>query len=105
MNNKNVYLFESNHDIEMLMNGPYPKFLKQRVVGSNGHLSNNDSSFYLSKLVGDKTKRIVLMHLSETNNKEEKALETIKNTFKEYNINFKDITCARQDEVGEVIEI
>lgn len=105
LNNKTVYLFESNHDIEMLMNGPYPKFLKQRVVGSNGHLSNNDSSFYLSKLVGDKTKKIVLIHLSETNNKEEKALETIKNTFEEYNIDFKDIKCARQDEVGEVIEI
>ena len=105
LSNKNVYLFESNHDIEMLMNGPYPKFLKQRVLGSVGHLSNNDSSFYLSKLIGDKTKKIMLMHLSETNNTESKALETIKNTFKEYDIKFKNIECARQNEISEVIEI
>lgn len=105
LNNRNVYLFESNHDIEMLMNGPYPKFLKQRVVGSNGHLSNKDSSFYLSKLVGPNTKKILLMHLSETNNTEEKALNTIRETFKEYEIPFDDIKCAKQNEISEVINI
>lgn len=105
INDCDIYLFESNHDIEMLMNGPYPKFLKQRVVGTVGHLSNKDSSFYLSKVIGPKTKKIMLMHLSEKNNTEEKALETITNTFKEYQIPFKNITCARQDEISEVIEI
>ena len=89
----------------MLMNGPYPKFLKQRVVGSNGHLSNKDSSFYLSKLVGPNTKKILLMHLSETNNTEEKALNTIRETFKEYEIPFDDIKCAKQNEISEVINI
>ena len=103
--NKDIYLFESNHDIEMLQNGPYPIYLKRRVFSDRGHLSNKISSFYLSKLIGDKTKKIVLIHLSETNNTEEKALETIKSTFKEYNINFKNIICARQNEVSEVIEI
>jgi phosphoribosyl 1,2-cyclic phosphodiesterase len=105
LNNRNVYLFESNHDIEMLMNGPYPKFLKQRVVGSSGHLSNKASSFYLSKLVGPNTQKIILMHLSETNNTEEKALESITNTFKEYEIPFNDICCAKQNEISEVIII
>ena len=105
LNNRNVYLFESNHDIEMLMNGPYPKFLKQRVVGSNGHLSNKDSSFYLSKLVGPNTRKIILMHLSEQNNTEEKALLTIKETFKDYEIPFNDIKCAKQNELSEVIEL
>ena len=95
----------SGIDIEMLMNGPYPKFLKQRVVGSNGHLSNKDSSFYLSKLVGPNTKKILLMHLSETNNTEEKALNTIRETFKEYEIPFDDIKCAKQNELSEVINI
>lgn len=105
LNNRDIYLFESNHDIEMLMNGPYPKFLKQRVVGSVGHLSNKDSSFYLSKLVGPNTKKIILMHLSEKNNTEEKALYTINQTFEEYNVPFHDIKCAKQDEIGEVIEL
>lgn len=105
LKNCDTYLFESNHDIEMLMNGPYPKFLKQRVVGSSGHLSNKDSSFYLSKLIGESTKKIILIHLSETNNTEELALKTIKDTFKEYEINFKDIKCAKQNEISDVIKV
>ncbi len=103
LKNKDIYLFESNHDIEMLLNGPYPKWLKTRVVGSYGHLSNKDSSFYLSKLIGENTKKIVLMHLSHINNTEEKALEMIHETFKEYEIDFKDIKCAKRSEITEVL--
>lgn len=103
LKNREVYLFESNHDIEMLLNGPYPKWLKTRVVGSYGHLSNKDSSFYLSKLIGDNTQKIVLMHLSHVNNEEEKALSMIHDTFKEYNIDFTDIVCAKQSEITEVV--
>ena len=105
LKNKNVYLFESNHDIEMLNHGPYPKWLKDRMISDIGHLSNKASSFYLTKLIGNNTKKIVLMHLSEKNNSEEKCLETINNTFDDYEIPFRDIVCARQDEVSEVINI
>ena len=45
------------------------------------------------------------MHLSETNNTEEKALNTIRETFKEYEIPFDDIKCAKQNELSEVINI
>lgn len=103
LKDKEIYLFESNHDIEMLLNGPYPKWLKTRVVGSYGHLSNKDSSFYLSKLIGPHTQKIILMHLSHINNTEEKALEMIHETFKEYEIKFKDITCAKRSEITEVV--
>lgn len=102
LKNRDYYLFESNHDIAMLMNGPYPKWLKTRVLGTSGHLSNKDASFYLTKLIGDKTKKIILMHLSHKNNTEEKALEMINNTFKEYNISFENITCAKQNEITKV---
>ena len=105
LRNKNVYLFESNHDIEMLINGPYPKWLKDRVGGPVGHLSNKDSSIYLSKIIGEDTKKIVLMHLSSHNNTEEKALNTIKETFNEYNIKFDNIICAKQKERIEEINI
>ena len=104
LKNLDVYLFESNHDIELLQHGPYPKWLKTRVLSDNGHLSNNAASFYLSKLIGDKTKKIILIHLSETNNLEEIALDTISNTFLEYNIDFHNIICARQNEKTEVVE-
>jgi len=105
LKNKNVYLFESNHDIEMLNHGPYPKWLKTRVLSDIGHLSNKLASFYLAKLVGDNTKKILLMHLSEVNNTEEKSLETIHQTFKDYEVDFNDIKCAKQEEISEVINL
>ena len=45
--NKNMYIMESNHDVEMLMHGKYPAWLKKRVLSDKGHLSNKASSFYL----------------------------------------------------------
>ena len=105
LKNKDIYLFESNHDIEMLNNGPYPKWLRQRILGDYGHLSNNAASVYLAKLIGDNTKKIFLMHLSDTNNTEKLALKTIKDTFLEYEINFTDISCAKQNEISEVVNI
>ena len=105
LTNLNVYLFESNHDIEMLLNGPYPKWLKDRVMGPYGHLSNKDCSVYLAKIIGPDTKKILLTHLSEKNNTPEKALSTIKETFKEYEIDFNNISCATQRDKSEVIEL
>lgn len=105
LKNLDIYLFESNHDIELLQHGPYPAWLKKRVLSDDGHLSNKAAAFYLTKLIGDKTKEIILIHLSETNNLEDIALETINNTFMEYGIDFHNIICARQNEVTKVIEV
>lgn len=105
LQNRSVYLFESNHDIEMLLNGPYPRWLKERVMGPYGHLSNKDSSIYLAKIIGESTNKIILIHLSQKNNTEERALSTINEIFKEYDVNFNNITCARQKEKSEVIEL
>ena len=105
LKDKNVYLFESNHDVEMLINGKYPKWLKDRVVGPYGHLSNKDASIYLTKIIGDNTKKIVLMHLSKENNTPEVALNTINEIFEEYNISFNNIDYAKQREKSEVITL
>ena len=105
LSNLDMYLFESNHDIELLQHGPYPAWLKKRVISDEGHLSNKAASFYLSKLVGPNTKKIILIHLSETNNNEEIALETIRNTFIDYDIDFDNISCAKQNEISEVINL
>ena len=105
LRNLDVYLFESNHDIELLQHGPYPAWLKKRVLSDDGHLSNKAAAFYLTKLIGDKTKEIILIHLSETNNLEDIAMKTINNTFMEYGIDFHNIICARQNEVTKVIEV
>lgn len=103
--NMNMYLFESNHDIEMLQHGPYPDWLKRRVLSDEGHLSNNISAFYLTKLIGPNTEKVTLIHLSETNNLPDIALKTLKSTLKEYNIKFSNIEVALQNERSEVTVI
>ena len=75
---KDCYIIESNHDEVMLMDGPYPRFLKERVISDKGHLSNKTTAKYLKKIIGPNTKTIILAHLSENNNTEEKALEAMK---------------------------
>ncbi len=77
LKNKGIYVIESNHDIEMLIDGKYYHHLKQRILSDKGHLSNKAASGYLSKLIGDKTKYIFLAHLSADNNTSEKAMETL----------------------------
>lgn len=68
-------VIESNHDLEMLKNGPYPQALKRRIASPYGHLSNFDCASLLPHLAGYGTRRIVLAHLSEQNNTPEKARE------------------------------
>ena len=77
-----MYVLESNHDIEMLMKGPYPYHLKQRILGDKGHLSNKDTAYYLSEFTTDKTKKVILAHLSEHNNTPDKALESYYKAYK-----------------------
>lgn len=99
---KDCYIIESNHDEVMLMDGPYPRFLKERVISDKGHLSNITTAKYLKKIVGKNTKNIILVHRSETNNTEEKILEAIDNVELDKNIN---IYIARQNEEGPLIEV
>lgn len=72
-------LIEANHDIEMLKNGPYPYFLKNRILSDRGHLSNNECGKLAISLANSGTKHIILGHLSRENNTPEKALETVCN--------------------------
>lgn len=69
-----VLLVEANHDSEMLANGPYPWPLKQRVASDVGHLSNDACADLLRALVHDRLQKVMLMHLSEKNNRPELAL-------------------------------
>ena len=61
-------LIESNHDINMLKNGPYPPSLKIRILSDNGHISNNACAAELPELLRRGTKRFILGHLSRKNN-------------------------------------
>lgn len=67
-------VLECNHDEEMLMTGPYPYHLKQRIASRRGHLSNHDCAVFSARLAANGMKRLLLAHLSETNNQPELAL-------------------------------
>ena len=103
--NRDVYIFESNHDVEMLNNGSYPFHLRQRILSDKGHLSNYDSAKYLAQFIGPNTKKIILAHLSEENNTEELALETLKDRLNKEKITFDDIIIAKQNKETELIKI
>lgn len=61
-------LLECNHDLDMLVRGPYPPSLKRRVAGQHGHLSNSQAAAMLDQCNIDRLQHLVLMHLSEQNN-------------------------------------
>ena len=71
-------LLEANHDTHMVEVGPYPYYLKQRVLGKQGHLSNELSGRLLCDILHDNLKCILLGHLSKENNFAELAYETVK---------------------------
>ena len=86
-------------------NPNYPHQTKIRILSDKGHLSNKDSAYYLTKLIGKDTHHIILAHLSEQNNTEELALSTLKETLKRKDIKFNDIKVARQNEMTELIDV
>lgn len=96
--NHNKYVFESNHDVELLMHGRYPQWLKSRILSDKGHLSNAQAGFYLSKIIGPDTKKIALAHLSKENNDPDVALKDVKSILKENDIKFNNFVIAKQRE-------
>lgn len=73
-----VLCVEANHDVEMLRNGPYPPMLQQRIRGGRGHLSNAQTAALLAALAHRALQRVVLLHLSETNNTPRIAEDTVR---------------------------
>lgn len=105
LSNHHIYIMESNHDIELLMNGNRPYHIKQRILGDKGHLSNKDCSYYLSKIIGENTKNIILAHLSEDNNDPKLAKSVLETTLKQNNQQVNNIIIANQHDKTELIEV
>jgi phosphoribosyl 1,2-cyclic phosphodiesterase len=66
--NKDIYIMESNHDVDMLRHSSKPFYLQMRILSDEGHLSNEQALTYLKGLVGSRTKYVILTHLSLENN-------------------------------------
>ncbi|QST00044.1 MBL fold metallo-hydrolase [Pontibacillus sp. ALD_SL1] len=85
-----AYIFESNHDVEMLRMGRYPWNVKRRILGDKGHVSNEDSALALTDIIGNSTKRIYLAHLSQDNNMKDLARMSVGNMLTERGIPLGD---------------
>ena len=109
LQNLDAILLESNHDIKMLETGRYPYYLKRRILGAHGHLSNETAGRLLNHIVHDNLKSIVLGHLSKENNYAELAYETVKLEITQGNNPYSGsdfpITVAKRDEMSEIITL
>lgn len=103
-----IVLLESNYDEFMLFNGIYPEYLKRRIHGEQGHLSNDLASVEIKKLIDNGTKRFILGHLSEENNRPDVALRHTVNYLTQYGMvvdsDYK-ITVAPKKSIGKIIEV
>ena len=100
----NLLILEANHDSDMLINGPYPWHLKQRIKSRKGHLSNDDSCKLLGKVLHKDLAWVVLAHLSEQNNHPEKALRRVSQALENQRFKLK-FHVASQYESSRVIQI
>ena len=101
LKNKTIYLFESNHDVTMEMNGTKDYVTKVRNIGDMGHLSNEQCAMYLSHFVGNNTKIVMLIHISEHDNTHELAYEVNRKSLD----NKIQLYLSNKDAISDIIEI
>jgi phosphoribosyl 1,2-cyclic phosphodiesterase len=80
ISNADAYIFESNHDVQMLRMGRYPWNIKRRILSDVGHVSNEDAAIAMSEVIGDRTKKVFLAHLSLDNNMKDLARMSVAQT-------------------------
>ena len=79
-------VIEANHDVEMLMQGPYPQYLKERIKSGMGHLSNADCAEAIARYMSERLRHVWLCHLSQENNHPELARKTVESILRSYGI-------------------
>jgi phosphoribosyl 1,2-cyclic phosphodiesterase len=98
-------MFESNHDRDMLVNGPYPWELKQRILGRAGHLDNISSALALARLWESGLRQVLLAHLSEVNNSPGAVIETMARELPEPVRNSSRLFLTHQDRSSEIVDV
>lgn len=94
-----LVLLESNHDVGMVRNGPYPRHLQERILGKRGHLCNEAAAQFALKLARKGTARFVLSHLSRDNNTPELAHAAVRSALEEQGIRAQ-VCVAPRDELS-----
>lgn len=109
MQGLDAILIEANHDVRMLQVGSYPYYLKQRILGDKGHLSNELSGRLLNELLSEKMQYVVLGHLSKENNYPDLAYETVRQEVdmseNHYQTSDFKMFVAKRDTISEMIQI
>ncbi|MCM2535637.1 MBL fold metallo-hydrolase [Neobacillus pocheonensis] len=86
ISNAEAYIFESNHDVQMLRMGRYPWNIKRRILSDVGHVSNEDAAIAMSEVIGDNTRKVYLAHLSLDNNMKDLARMSVTQTLQSQGI-------------------
>lgn len=107
ISNCDLYFFEANHDPHLLTNSSRPYYLIYRILNEKGHLSNYEAAYYLSKLVGVKTKYIIYAHISNECNTEHLIDNTFADVFKSVELNVSNINFihSKKDKPLKVINL
>lgn len=103
-----IFFVESNHDIAMLKNGIYPYRLKQRILSSKGHLSNDDCGRLLGDVLQGSGEKVFLAHLSSENNSPRVAFNTVNNYLLSLGLDTErdiDMTVAKRSYASGIIEL
>lgn len=106
--NADAYLMECNHDLEMLRMGPYAWPLKQRILGDEGHLSNEEGAQALVDVIGNRTKQIFLGHRSQHNNFRSLAHLTVATILEQHDLGVDhdfSLTDAEPDQPSELLAL
>lgn len=90
MSQANYLVIEANYDLMMLINGPYPEYLKARIRTDNGHLDNTDTAAFLKEVGGAHLKYVFLCHLSKENNLPNEAVKIVKEALEEAGLKVGD---------------
>jgi len=105
MKGADAIILEANHDIGMLLDGPYPWFLKERLMSRHGHLSNKGMRELVEEISCGSTRFLVLAHLSEVNNRPDRALHEAKLGAKKAGSKHLKIVVSSQKEITEMVEL
>jgi len=107
-----IIVLESNHDLTMLKNGPYPPPLKRRILSAQGHLSNATASRFACKLADAGARHIILSHISHENNTPQIAFTENVAALKAHGVKIGDdgtgtvnVTCAPQFDMGPTVTV
>ena len=100
-----LLVLESNHDVETLKSGPYPYYLKQRILGSAGHLSNDDAAHFAVTAAKSGAKDVLLAHLSSENNTPDMAFSTVVSILEANSIFDMKLCVAARDCITGIFEV